>query len=678
MREVGIFDTLGYFTYTHAGEIADHLKRITDVAPLSVTQFAPTKTSPVYILLPKIKTDFEIRILARIKKARLQFRSFDPEEQGRLSAREAIQSVASAWGVIVPLVASIRNDALVHNLRAAFVAGLASGLQKQLLLFQDGDGPVPLDYRDLVTWIGTYSQLDGPIGEFASEITDLLQSGTRPNVARSRNFLSSLNLGASAAENEMRELGEYYLQTDEYHRALRGEAQIIAGRKGSGKTALFVQLRDTLRRNKQTIVLDLKPEGFQLLKFKDVILDRLHLGTKDHTITAFWEYLLLLETCYKILEKDRDAHIRNHHLYEPYRELAREYQGDDFVTEGDFAERILKLTNRIAEDFEVAVHADDGKQTLTHDRLTGLLYKHDTARLRHRICSYLKFKTGLWVLFDNLDKGWPAHGLTADDLTMLRCLLDAIAKLERYLRHHDHEVECHGMVFIRNDVYEMLIENTSDRGKITRITVDWSDTELLRELLRRRFVASGASATSNFDDIWGQLCVSHIDGFESSSYLIDRCLMRPRALIDLIQCCRSHAVNLNHSRIEVDDIKQGEEAFSTDLVVNIGFEIRDVYPDIRDDILYEFIGCSPRLKASKIESILGENGKLEPAQVAKVIDLLLWNGFLGIVRSEDDVTYIYSVRYERKRLKAFVNRPSGDEPLYQINPAFWAGLDIQG
>src|SRR5208283_5763866 len=116
-------------------------------------------------------------------------------------------------------------------------------------------------------------------------------------------FLASINLGASNAENEMRDLGDYYLETDEYQRALRGEAQIIAGRKGSGKTALFVQLRDKLRRNKQTVVLDLKPEGFQLLKFKDVIMERLQQGMKEHTITAFWEYLLLLETCHKLLEK---------------------------------------------------------------------------------------------------------------------------------------------------------------------------------------------------------------------------------------------------------------------------------------------------------------------------------------------------------------------------------------
>ena len=29
---------------------------------------------------------------------------------------------------------------------------------------------------------------------------------------------------------------------------------------------------------------------------------------------AFWEYVLLLEICYKILEKDREQHKRDHQL----------------------------------------------------------------------------------------------------------------------------------------------------------------------------------------------------------------------------------------------------------------------------------------------------------------------------------------------------------------------------
>ena len=75
---------------------------------------------------------------------------------------------------------------------------------------------------------------------------------------------------------------------------------------------------------------------------------------------------------------------------------------------------------------------------------------------------YLEFKDSLWILFDNLDKGWPVYGVTAEDVLTLRCLIEALENIERQLDRRD--VEAHGTVFIRNDVYELLVENTSDRG----------------------------------------------------------------------------------------------------------------------------------------------------------------------------------------------------------------------
>jgi len=64
--------------------------------------------------------------------------------------------------------------------------------------------------------------------------------------------------------------------------------------------------------------------------------------------------------------------------------------------------------------------------------------------------------------------------------------------------------------------------------------------------------------------------------------MIERSLMRPRNLIDLVHLCRSHAVNLGKERIDAEDIRRGEDAYSTELVSNISFEIRDVYPEAQD------------------------------------------------------------------------------------------------
>ena len=77
------------------------------------------------------------------------FRSFDPREQPRLSSSDAISQVSQSHGIVVPLLSNSKVGAEVHNMRGAFIAGLADGMGKALCILQDGEEPVPLDYRDL-------------------------------------------------------------------------------------------------------------------------------------------------------------------------------------------------------------------------------------------------------------------------------------------------------------------------------------------------------------------------------------------------------------------------------------------------------------------------------------------------------------------------------------------------
>jgi hypothetical protein len=272
IKDIGIFDTLGYKKYSTSNELAEVLAGTVTTTPLPIADVNPSLSAPVFVVRPKTDTDLEVHLISKIKKARLFFRSYDPNEQPRLSAQDAIKNVASSFGVIVPLIPHSRADAAVHNIRAAFVAGLARGMFKELLLIQFGDDPVPLDCRDGVQYAVNERQIEQHLSEFAPAITGLLQSTKPAIVSDSATFLSKLDLGAPAAENEFRDLSDYYLETDEYRRVLRGEIQIVSGRKGSGKSALFFSVRDKKRSSRQNVVLDLRPESYQLQKFKDLVL----------------------------------------------------------------------------------------------------------------------------------------------------------------------------------------------------------------------------------------------------------------------------------------------------------------------------------------------------------------------------------------------------------------------
>jgi len=497
IREVGIFDTLGYSEYQNSAELSNFINSVNHFSPLNIPNKINFK-SPVYLLEGMHKTDWASRIVSRIKKARFLFRSFDPNEQPRLSANDAIDQVSQSHGIVVPLLSNTTVGSDVHNMRGAFIAGLADGMSKALCILQQGDNPVPLDYRDFVHTTHHPNDINEHIADFASKVAEAFQQDTNVTIASTDTFLQSLDLGATSAENEMRTLESYYLKTDQFLKSLRGEANIVVGRKGSGKSAIFLQVRDRERNKKGNVVLDLKPDGYKLIKFKELILSFLEEGTFQHTIMAFWEYVLLLEICYKILEKDREQHKHDHTLYEPYRALADLYHADGYETEGDFSERMGSLMEKISTEYR-SQHGDKTNVRLSASKLTEMLYCHDVRDLSKQVIDYMANKEVCWLLFDNIDKGWPTSGLEHEDLLIIRGLIDATKKIERQFGKSNIAVNT--IVFLRNDVYELLVQETSDRGKDASVLLDWTDPDLLRELVRLRIVSNGINGDNKFDSL---------------------------------------------------------------------------------------------------------------------------------------------------------------------------------
>jgi hypothetical protein len=447
---------------------------------------------------------------------------------------------------------------------------------------------------------------------------------------------------------------------------------VPVGRKGSGKTALFIQLRDKIRRDKRNVVVDLRPEGYQLIKLKEDILAYLSEGSRQHMITAFWEYLILLEVAYKLLEKDQYTHKHNHEIGELYLELRSTYKVDDFSVEGDFSERLAVLSHRISDDY-ITKYSIGTQQKLTTEQVTELLYRHDLAKLRGLISEYLERKGTVWILFDNLDKGWSTQGVDEMDATVLRCLIDASRKIEREMRRADRSLHC--IVFVRNDVYEHVMRHSADYGKEMRAVLDWTEPDLLREMLRLRLVSGldGKAKNREFDQIWPMFCVSHYHGEETSGYLIDRSLMRPRNVLKIFNHCWGFATNFRHVKIDVEDIDKGLRAYSNDLLVELDHELVDVFPAARD-LLYHFLDAAEVMSDSELSALIRSAG-VEGASVRRVIEFLTYFGVLGL-RTEDGDLYIYHVGYNSKMIEARAQR-AGEKAVYVINPAFWPALSIK-
>ncbi len=665
-KSVGIFDTIGYSNFASDEDLKNKFTSYISEDPLPF-ELAVNNKAPVYVVPCNEKLPAATSLISRIKKAGYRYRSFSASEDVRLSATDAISQVAKSAGVITMLD---ENDQ-EQMIRAMFVAGLAGGMNKPLLIMAPYGTETSLDVRDQVKIYKDQTYIADIVADFCPEITAKLQESSPPPIS-APNLLGQISVGDPTAENEMTTLGNYFLQTDQYLQAARGGANLVVGRKGAGKTALFISLRDTTRTDKRNIVVDLKPESYQLVKLKDEILERLAKGARQHLITAFWEYLILLEVAYKLLEKDRRSYRFNHEIREIYEELETVYKGTSGVSEGDFSERVMRLSQNLSEKYSNKFGNSNGTK-ISEEILTEILYSHDLKNLKRLVSNYLEHKGNVLVLFDNLDKSWSTAGVDGTDAITLMCLIDASRKVERDMQKQGHIFRC--VVFVRNDVYQHLMKNSPDYGKEMRVTLDWSDPDLLRELLRLRLVSSLADdyKGTSFSDIWAAISELHVFGEESSSFLIERSLMRPRNILKLFNHSRSFAVNFGKEKIAQEDFYKGLNAYSQDLLIELDRELSDVYPEAKG-LLYHFLDSNPKLTVEELQKIISE-AEITESKIPEIQDFLLYHGVLGLSLPEKD-QYIFDVGYDIKKIHIRLEK-LGDEAMFVLNPAFTPVLEIK-
>ncbi len=414
------------------------------------------------------------------------------------------------------------------------------------------------------------------------------------------------------------------------------------------------------------MVLDLKPEGHQFTKLRETVLKDLSPGLQMHVLTAFWNYLLLMEIAHKIVHFEEPQSYRDERLRGAYEATRAAYETYSVsgAEQGDFSERLLALVD------EILKRKDSIGKVGAAAEVTQLIYRKDIRPLNDAIGEFVRAsrKEDIWLLFDNLDKGWPIFDVKNEDISLIKSLLEATRKLQR--QFESRSVDLHAVVFLRNDIYDHLIVDPADRGKDNAALLDWNDPETLKEMLRRRIVLS-TGLDESFDELWRLFFVSHVSGEESFSYILERTLMRPREVLRFMRDCINVAVNRGHELVLEDDICTAERSYSEDALVDLSFELKDVKPEF-GNATYAFIGSLAQLTPSDVSIALAEAG-IRMEDVDKVKDLLLWFGFLGIYTYPDDrERYSYQFEHNVQKMKSGLQ-----QFCYCIHPAFRKSLECR-
>jgi hypothetical protein len=305
-----------------------------------------------------------------------------------------------------------------------------------------------------------------------------------------------------------------------------------------------------VRANKNNVVVDLAPEGFQLIKIKEFVLKQLTHGTRKELIAAFWEYIIWLEIAYKLLEKDEHRLRHDSRLIAPYERLDAAYK-QRAEGYGDFSERLASLTDRIVSRYLEKSSSEDGQGDLASSKTLEIVYGSEIRPMRDEVLTYLKLKGIVFFLFDNLDRFWTPTGFAEVDALIIIGLVECLQDIRKRFRRAD--VTFQWAIFLRNDVYEFVVKGMADYGKLASASVEWSDRELLVKLFENRVLQGFGENAPPWDTVWSTVSVQTVNGVPTLDFLMDASLTRPRYLIRLFETARRRAVTLGRSRIEEAD-----------------------------------------------------------------------------------------------------------------------------
>jgi len=675
-----------YSNYEELGKLLASPKYSPPIPFLDVIELG----RPTFVLYPEFRDDLAIRVRNSLHGANIRFRRHDLLEEGRLIIDNALSNIARSLSVITILQPARVKKSENSNLRSAFVAGIALAMRKQLLVIQESGGPIPADVRDVICHVSSVTQIDGIIERFCRETF----SSARTYVAHQRDlsFTTSSDFPPSAklteffselsAENEAEYLSKIFVQTDDFNRILSGNARIVTGKKGTGKSALFHMIGKRLREtDRSNLVLHLAPAEYQMLELKQYAseLASNSQGFALELMEASWELLLIIEIIKRYLSSVRNRELGAFAEETDLDHLRRYYASvveNDELYLANLSESLNYLVHVIrAATTSIFANDEVHKIPKPSGDILNIIRTAELAQVREillRLCR--KANVSIRIIVDNLDKGFDPNAVDELDVVMIRSLISASRNIEKFFGRRN--VQCATTLFIRDDVYSTLMQMTPDRGKEFRVTLDWHDPKLFESVVLRRLSLAGLSQKLNFNTAWNYIADPQVQGKSSWDFICELSMMRPRFMIYLIRSAMSSAfIHQKRSKLAESDFLEGWKTYSRYVLEELGHEIQDVTL-LGHDILKLFVGATAELSFDQIETIFDQAGLIDVQTTSDgIIEKLFMFGFLGI-KHNSKPTHIWNFSYDIKMMSALAYGSKKHSICYTIHPAFWPQLMI--
>lgn len=450
-------------------------------------------------------------------------------------------------------------------------------------------------------------------------------------------LLAELYFGREDAERDVTDgllLRGAFLPTAAYRGAVGGRKMLIIGRKGSGKSAICMQvLADGTHPHGKILITPDETAGDEIRRFD------LQGLPGDSARALIWRYVFAVHTARHLV-----AHAKEEHGRRPgsVKALARFLKQNDELASGRLGERLAQgarglQTSLSLEAFGVKAGMDLARSPSEGARALRQLEVVEQGVVRALDDLGCAGTHGpLLLMVDQLEQVWSAE--PESNSLVIGLLLAAKHAAGRYAG------SVRPLLFLRSDIYDSLSFGEGDKFHGDELRIAWTE-ESLRDLALARARAS-AGAGLGEDHLWKEIFPESVRGEATASFLFRRCLPRPRDAIQFLNLCQETASLINgRDRITQADVLQASRQFSAWKLNDLTLEYLVAHPFLKRLFpLFQNTGYRVTRAAltARFEAAAETLHRLFPAYAdaltpAGVIDVLYGVGFLGVRRGNDVV-----------------------------------------
>jgi len=539
------------------------------------------------------------------------------------------QNLVESKIVIIHFLGKNIENQFFENAKNSFYAGIACGFDRDVLLIAPRKYNAPLDYSEILFPYEESVDLCIYVEEWLEKLITLPVDTKRTEVEEKEEHglnLIKLGIGCDYAEGEKEELLNYFVETSSYNAALNYKKSLLVGRKGSGKSAIYIKLLDEIANDRLNFIISLKPESDELLE--DIEMSNLFNSpaSKRRFFFTIWKLVIYSKLGAFICES-LIAKPTYYEYSEPEDELIKFIEKNESLIKMNFLGVIREINKRVKNTHNVS-SAD-----ILED-----LYREYLAPLINILKNYYKSENlkyyKIVILADSLDKAWDSKNYLDIQSEMILTLLEIENKIERDLMDkNDSKVDVKEIIFLRKDIFDYICKNSNEPDKLTMMSheINWEDYPgLLRNIIDNRFkhILGLESREEIEDKAWKAFFDFNHKGKKHPYEVIKEVITnRPRDLIYFIGCLFASAINKDHERVNREDLNSAITNYTKFLNNNLIAEAKAEFPEIANILakLQEHHG--EKLEYRKFRKIVEDFG-YDSKRIEELVKTLFDKGYM--------------------------------------------------